>query len=97
MSATVREYVTERTRAAARQRLDRLVSLNAPKIMIERANKDVEKGIPVAHLDDFGDAVIVSTEPIRYRRGYGTKFETDRGTLWLIPGPHGLFLTDKSK
>lgn len=89
---TIREHLEPRLAAAAKARVTKLEKLNAPAVVIARAGQ----GAKVGKMAKFGNREVVSIENREYRRGYGAEFAcADGSTVWMIPGPYGLFLTDQ--
>ncbi|MBK9497465.1 MAG: hypothetical protein IPO08_23665 [Xanthomonadales bacterium] len=85
---------------SARERLTKLQALNAPEVLIaaQQAKVNGDGGLSkVGHLAEFGKLEVSGEpQPREYRRGWGLEFTvTDGSRVWLIPGPYGLFLTDR--
>lgn len=98
---TIRASLEPKLRASCEARLQKLRQISAPKQLIESLEAKLVAGNfagSVSKISEFGDLEFVSVEGKDYRRGRGAEFTLSDGSrVWLIPGPYGLFLTDKEK
>lgn len=97
--STIRQHVELKLQEGHTKRLVELKRLTAPQVIIDK----VEAGIATCNLaakvgkiKDFGHLEFTAVEGKKYRLGQGAEFTlADGSKVWLIPGPHGLFLTNK--
>lgn len=95
---TIRDVVERFIRKGIEARLAKLREMKAPAIMLAAVEKSLAGRVSdrVAKIEQFGDRPVQSHITRVYRRNNGIEFTTEAGLVWLIPGPHGWFLTNKA-
>lgn len=97
--STIAEFIGPRITIMLKERLRCLQKLNAPKIVVQKAEAVLENPLgQVSKIQQFGELEYVAAAPKQFRRGQGVEFTLSTGSkVWLIPGSYGLFLTDQEK
>lgn len=97
--STIRESLEVKLQEGQTKRLAELKRLTAPQVIIDKVEADIAAGnlaSKVGKIKEFGHLEFTAVERKKYSRGFGAEFTlTDNSKVWLIPGPYGLFLTNK--
>ncbi len=95
---TINDFLGENLKRQKQTRLERLIELTAPQVIIDTVKAEIEgdSGLSkVGKIENFGSVEFVDFETQKYRRGDGVNFITETGrVIKLIPGPHGYFLVE---